>query len=74
MPGNRDEERNYYWSLRDIPKFEGKGEQPFSHLMEFEDYLIASGVRIEPDEDENGRRIDVDYKGHHQQIQGITQK
>ena len=62
MPGNRDEERNYYWSLRDIPKFEGKGEQPFSHLMEFEDYLIASGVRVEPDEDENGRRIDVDYR------------
>ena len=62
MPGNRDEEGNHYWSLRDIPKFEGKGEQPFSHLMEFEDYLIASGVRVEPDEDENGRRIDVDYR------------
>ena len=62
MPGNRDEERTYYWSLRDIPKFEGKGEQPFSHLMEFEDYLIASGVRMKPDEDENGRTIDVDYR------------
>ena len=62
MPGNKDEEKTHYWSLRDIPKFEGKGEQPFSHLMEFEDYLIASGVRIEPDEDEGGRRIDVDYK------------
>ena len=62
MPGNRDEERTHYWSLRDIPKFEGKGEQPFSHLMEFEDYLIASGVRVEPDEDEDGRRIDVDYR------------
>ena len=49
--------------FRDIPKFEGKGEQPFPHLMEFEDYLIASGVRIEPDEDEDGRRIDVDYRG-----------
>ena len=24
MSGNRDEERNHYWSLRDIPKFEGK--------------------------------------------------
>ena len=24
-------------------KFEGKGEQPFSHLMEFENYLVASG-------------------------------
>ena len=62
MPGNRDEERNHYWSLRDIPKFEGKGEQPFSHLMEFEDYLIASGVRMEPDEDEDGRRINVDFR------------
>ena len=29
MPENRNEERNYYWSLRDIPKLEGKGEQPF---------------------------------------------
>ena len=62
MPGNREEERNHYWSLRDIPKFEGKGEQPFSHLMEFEDYLIASGVRVEPDEDKDGRRVDVDYR------------
>ena len=44
MPGNKDEEKTHYWSLRNIPKFEGKGEQPFSHLMEFEDYLIASGV------------------------------
>ena len=26
-----------YWSLRDMPKFEGKGEQPFSHVMEFKD-------------------------------------
>ena len=24
MPGNRDEERTHYWSLRDIPKFEEK--------------------------------------------------
>ena len=62
MPGNRDEERDHYWSLRDIPKFEGKGEQPFSHLMKFEDYLIASGVRMEPDGDENGRTVDVDYR------------
>ena len=30
--------------------------------MEFEDYLIASGVRMETEEDDNGRRIDVDYK------------
>ena len=56
MPENRDEEKNHYWSLRDIPKFEGK---PFSHLMEFEDYLIA-GVRIEPEEDKAGRRVEVD--------------
>ena len=62
MPGNRDEEKTHYWCLRDIPKFEGKGEQPFSHLMEFEDYLIASGVRMEPDEGESGRRVDVDYR------------
>ena len=33
-----------------LPKFEGKGEQPFLHLMEFEDYLVASGVRVEPEE------------------------
>ena len=57
-----DEEKNHYWSLRDIPKFEGKGEQPFSHLMEFEDYLIASEVRIEPEEDNAGRRVEIDYK------------
>ena len=63
MPENRDEEKNHCWSLRDIPKFEGKGEQPFSHIMEFEDYLIASGVRIEPEEDNVGRRVEVDYKG-----------
>ena len=30
--------------------------------MEFEDYLIASGVRVEPDEDEDGRRVDVDHR------------
>ena len=38
---DRQDERNPYWSLGDIPKFEGKGEQPFSHLMEFEDYLVV---------------------------------
>ena len=48
--------------LETFPNLREKREQPFSHLMEFEDYLIASGVRIEPDEDENGRRIDVDYR------------
>ena len=48
--------------LETFPNLREKGEQPFSHIMEFEDYLIASGVRIEPDEDENGRRVDVDYR------------
>ena len=54
-------QRNHYQSLRDIPKFQGKGEQPFSQLMEFEDYLVASGMRIEPDE-EGGQRIQPDYR------------
>ena len=58
---DRQDERNHYWSLRDIPKFEGKGEQPFSHLMEFEDYLVASGVTV--DEDENDpRAAQPDYR------------
>ena len=52
----RQDERNHYWSLRDIPKFEGKGEQPFSHLMEFEDYLVASGVTVDEDENDPGVR------------------
>ena len=72
MPENRDEEKNHYWSLRDIPKFEGKGGQPFSHIMEFEDYLIASGVRIEPEEDNAGRRVEGRLQRYHQQIQSIT--
>ena len=55
---DRHDDRNYYWSLRDIPKFEGKGEQPFSHLMEFEDYLVASGVTVDEDEDDHGQRPD----------------
>ena len=54
----RQDERNQYWSLRDIPKFEGKGEQPFSHLVEFEDYLVASGVMV----DEDDPRIQPDYR------------
>ena len=53
--------RNHYWSLRDIPKFEGKGEQQSSHLMEFEDYLVASGMRIEP-EGEGGQMVQPDYR------------
>ena len=54
--------RNHYWSLRDIPKFEGKGEQPLSHLMEFEDYLVASGIAIEPDENPDYRDIINKFK------------
>ena len=54
--------RNHYWSLRDIPKFEGKGEQPYSHLMEFEDYLVASGIAIEPDENTDYRDIINKFK------------
>ena len=42
--GGQNQNRNHYWSLRDIPKFEGKGEQPYSHLMDFEEYLVASGI------------------------------
>ena len=57
---DRKDDRNHYWSLRDIPKFEGKGEQTFSHLMEFEDYLVASGVTV--DEDEADPRIRPDYR------------
>ena len=52
--------RHFHWSLRDIPKFEGKGEQPFYYLMEFEDYLVASGVQIEADE--NDPRMLHDYR------------
>ena len=61
---NNDEilhHRCYHLSLRDIPKFEGKGEQPCLHLMEFEDYLVASGVRVEPEE-VGGNTIQPDYK------------
>ena len=57
---DRQDDRNHYWSLRSIPKFEGKGEQPFSHLMEFEDYLVASGITV--DEDENDPRQRPDYR------------
>ena len=54
--------RNHYWSLRDIPKFEGKGEQPYTHLMEFEDYLVASGIAIEPYENSDYRDIINKFK------------
>ena len=57
---DRQDDRNHNWSLRDIYKFEGKGEQPFSHLMEFEDYLVASGVTV--DEDEDDPRARPDYR------------
>ena len=29
-----------------------------SHLMEFEDYLVASGVTVDEDEDDHGQRPD----------------
>ena len=38
--------------LETFPNLREKVSNPFSHLMEFEDYLIASGVRMEPDEDD----------------------
>ena len=41
--------RNHFWSLRDIPKFEGK------------DYLVASGMTIEPKE-EGGQMVHPDYR------------
>ena len=53
--------RHCYWSLRGIPKFEGKDEQPLLHLMEFEDYLVASGVRVEPEEI-RGNIVQPDYQ------------
>ena len=64
--GDGDDEvaqhRHFHWSLKDIPRFEGhEGEQPFLHLMEFEDYLVASGVSIEPKE-VRGNIVQPDYK------------
>ena len=53
--------RHFYWSLREILKFEGKDEQPFLNLMEFEDYLVASGVRVEPEEI-RGNVVQPDYQ------------
>ena len=56
------QQRHYYWSLKDIPRFEGhEGEKPFLHLMEFEDYLVTSGVSIEPKE-VRGNIVQPDYK------------
>ena len=56
------QQRHYYWSLKDIPRFEGhEGEKPFLHLMEFEDYLVALGVSIEPKE-VRGNIVQPDYK------------
>ena len=56
------QQRHHYWSLKDIPRFEGhEDEQPFLHLMEFEDYLVASGVSIEPKEVRDNI-IQPDYK------------
>ena len=53
--------RYYYWSLRDIPKFEEKCEQLFSHPMEFEDYLEASEVKVEPEEI-RGNTVQPEYR------------
>ena len=54
--------RHFHWSLKDICRFEGQdGEQPFLHLMELEDYLVASGVSIEPKE-VRGNTVQPDYK------------
>ena len=72
---NRDDDdeggqnRNHYWSLRDIPKFEGKGEQPYSHLMEFEDYLVASGISIEPDDEPDIETSSTNSKHHSKTMQ-----
>ena len=64
--GDDDDEvsqhRHFHWSFKDIPRFEGhEGEQPFLHLMEFEDYLVASGVSLEPKEI-RGNIVQPDYK------------
>ena len=64
--GNNDDEmsqhRLFLWSLKDLPRFEGReGEKPFLHLMEFEDYLVASGVSMEPNE-VRGNEVQPDYK------------
>ena len=53
--------RNHYWTLRYVPKFERKGEQLLSHLLEFEDYLIDSGVRVEPEE-AGGNMVQPGYR------------
>ena len=53
--------KHFHWSLGDIPKFEGQGEQPFFHLIEFEDYLVASDVRVEP-EGVRGNTVQPNYK------------
>ena len=62
---NNDEmaqHRTFLWSLKDLPRFEGReGEKPFLHLMDFEDYLVASGVSIEPQE-VRGIEVQPDYK------------
>ena len=64
--GDNDDEmsqhRLFLWSLKDLPRFEGReGEKPFLHLMEFEDYLVASGVSMEPNE-VRGNEVQPDCK------------
>ena len=48
----------YLWTFLSLKE---KVNSPFSHLMKFEDYLVASGMRIEPDE-EGGQRVQPDYR------------
>ena len=56
------DDRQHYFSLRDLPKFEGlKGELPNIHLMEFEDYLAASGIQTQPILGEDGNDINPNY-------------
>ena len=48
--------------LETFPNLREKVSNHSHTLWSFEDYLIASGVRVEPDEDKDGRRVDVDYR------------
>ena len=46
--------------LEIFPNLREKVGKPFSHLMEFEDYLVASDVTVEEDEDDP--RVQPDYR------------
>ena len=61
--------RNHYWSLREtFPNLREK-ENSHSHLMEFEDYLVASGIAIEPQENPDYRDIINKFKAHSRTMQ-----